>query len=206
MSPAHPTRVRWILVAWVTLVAAVSYLDRVNISIAGHSVSESGCWAHSADLGGCSIGSFSGFMSMRGQIGGAVTAALTPALAKHYGWTAPFLAAAGLCALGAAAWLVVETNKSLVPPGISNAGAELALPGADVGPQPFDPAKTRSVETLSREHEAIARRRTLPSLLKRRVMIDRPPVHATAPTGPVAEACRDNSGKVVSGTAVADSS
>jgi predicted MFS family arabinose efflux permease len=35
-------------------------------------------------------------------------------LADHFGWTAAFLTAAGLCALGAAAWLIVDPNKSLV--------------------------------------------------------------------------------------------
>jgi ACS family glucarate transporter-like MFS transporter len=78
-------------------------------------ISQSAYWALSADLGGHSSGSLSGFMNMGGQIGGAVTAALTPALARHFGWTASFLTAASLCALGAAAWLVVDPNKSLVP-------------------------------------------------------------------------------------------
>jgi ACS family glucarate transporter-like MFS transporter len=78
-------------------------------------ISQSAYWALSADLGGRSSGSLSGFMNMGGQIGGAVTAALTPALARHFGWTASFLTAASLCALGAAAWLVVDPNKSLVP-------------------------------------------------------------------------------------------
>ncbi len=78
-------------------------------------ISQSSYWALSADLGGRSSGSLSGFMNMGGQIGGAVTAGLTPALARHFGWTASFLTAASLCALGAAAWLVVDPNKSLVP-------------------------------------------------------------------------------------------
>ena len=77
-------------------------------------LSQSAYWALSADLGGPSSGSLSGFMNMGGQIGGAVTAALTPVLADHFGWTAAFLTAAGLCALGAAAWLIVDPNKSLV--------------------------------------------------------------------------------------------
>jgi ACS family glucarate transporter-like MFS transporter len=78
-------------------------------------LSQSAYWALSADLGGPSSGSLSGFMNMGGQIGGAVTAALTPVLADHFGWTTAFLTAAGLCTLGAAAWLIVNPNKSLVP-------------------------------------------------------------------------------------------
>jgi len=68
-----------------------------------------------ADIAGKSSGSVSGFMNMGAQIGGAVTASLTPAIAARFGWTASFLVAAGLCLLGAAAWLVVDPTKSLTP-------------------------------------------------------------------------------------------
>jgi ACS family glucarate transporter-like MFS transporter len=73
----------------------------------------------SADIGGKSAGSVSGFMNMGGQIGGAVTASLTPAIANSFGWTTSFLVTAGLCALGSVAWLVVhpegKTSRRLVP-------------------------------------------------------------------------------------------
>jgi MFS family permease len=32
------TKVRWVLIAWIFLVSAIAYLDRVNISIAGQAV------------------------------------------------------------------------------------------------------------------------------------------------------------------------
>src|SRR4029077_4614577 len=38
MPPAKITRVRWLLVFWLFLLSAVSYLDRVNISIAGGAI------------------------------------------------------------------------------------------------------------------------------------------------------------------------
>src|ERR1700716_587578 len=38
MSSAKTTRVRWFLVFWLFVLSAVSYLDRVNISIAGGSI------------------------------------------------------------------------------------------------------------------------------------------------------------------------
>jgi MFS transporter, ACS family, glucarate transporter len=41
MPSAKTTRVRWILVFWLFVLSAVSYLDRVNISIAGGSIAES---------------------------------------------------------------------------------------------------------------------------------------------------------------------
>jgi ACS family glucarate transporter-like MFS transporter len=53
-------------------------------------------------------------MNMGAQIGGAVTASLTPAIASHFGWTASFLAAGGLCVLGAAAWMIVDPERTIV--------------------------------------------------------------------------------------------
>ncbi|HEX3820668.1 MAG TPA: MFS transporter [Candidatus Sulfotelmatobacter sp.] len=38
MASANPTRVRWFLIFWLFVLSAVSYLDRVNISIAGGSI------------------------------------------------------------------------------------------------------------------------------------------------------------------------
>ncbi len=77
-------------------------------------VSQSSFWSVTADLAGRSSGSVSGFMNMGAQIGGAVTAQLTPWIAKYFGWTASFLVAAGLCALGSAAWLFVDPVRTLV--------------------------------------------------------------------------------------------
>ena len=41
MTGAKTSRVRWFLVFWLFILSAVSYLDRVNISIAGGSIAES---------------------------------------------------------------------------------------------------------------------------------------------------------------------
>lgn len=70
-------------------------------------LSQSSFWSVSADIGGKSAGSVSGFMNMGGQFGGALTASLTPAIAAHWGWTASFLVAAALCALGSLLWTFV---------------------------------------------------------------------------------------------------
>jgi ACS family glucarate transporter-like MFS transporter len=70
--------------------------------------SQSCYWSVSADIGKRSAGSVSGVMNMGGQIGGAITATLTPLIANHFGWTASFLVAAGLSAAGAVAWLFVK--------------------------------------------------------------------------------------------------
>jgi len=71
-------------------------------------LSQSSFWSVSADLGGSSAGSVSGLMNMGGQIGAAVTASLTPAIAGRFGWSASFLTAAGLCACGALLWITVN--------------------------------------------------------------------------------------------------
>src|SRR5581483_6505786 len=76
-------------------------------------LSQSSFWSVTADIAGTSCGSVSGFMNMGAQIGGAVTAQITPIIAKHFGWTASFLVAATLCLLGAVAWVFVDPKRTL---------------------------------------------------------------------------------------------
>jgi|ERR1035437_658978 ACS family glucarate transporter-like MFS transporter len=76
-------------------------------------LAQSSYWAVTADIAGASAGSVSGLMNMGGQIGGALTATLTPMIADSFGWTASFLTAAGLCAIGSIAWLFVNPNVQL---------------------------------------------------------------------------------------------
>ncbi|MDE3180202.1 MAG: MFS transporter [Acidobacteriota bacterium] len=76
-------------------------------------LSQSCFFSLSADISGPSSGSVTGFINMGGQIGGAVTASLTPLIAAHYGWTASFLVAAVLCALGGFAWLLINPKGIL---------------------------------------------------------------------------------------------
>jgi MFS transporter, ACS family, glucarate transporter len=71
-------------------------------------LAQSSFWSVSADIAGRSAGSISGFMNMGAQVGGAVTASLTPWIADRFGWTASFLTAAFLCLLGATVWLGVN--------------------------------------------------------------------------------------------------
>ncbi|HKW61007.1 MAG TPA: MFS transporter [Candidatus Acidoferrum sp.] len=76
-------------------------------------LSQSSFWSVSADIGGASSGSVSGFMNMGNQIGGMITASLTPWIASRLGWKAPFFVAAALCLGGAAAWLFVDPRNRL---------------------------------------------------------------------------------------------
>jgi ACS family glucarate transporter-like MFS transporter len=76
-------------------------------------LSQSAYWSVSADVGGSSAGSVSGVMNMGNQIGGVITASLTPALAGSFGWSASFLVAAGVALVGGLAWLFVDPEEKL---------------------------------------------------------------------------------------------
>ncbi|MBS1840866.1 MAG: MFS transporter [Acidobacteria bacterium] len=76
-------------------------------------LSQSSFWSVTADIGGASSGSVSGFMNMGNQIGGVITASLTPLIASWFGWTSAFLVAAVLCLCGALCWLFVDPQKRL---------------------------------------------------------------------------------------------
>jgi len=78
-------------------------------------LSQSSFWSVTADIASGSSGFVSGFMNMGNQFGGALTASLTPAIAARFGWTTSFFVAAGLSVLGAAAWLLVDPERVLVP-------------------------------------------------------------------------------------------
>lgn len=76
-------------------------------------LSQSCFWSITADIAGNSAGSVSGVMNMGAQLGGAVTASLTPLIADQFGWPASFLTATALCVAGAAAWLLVDPSATL---------------------------------------------------------------------------------------------
>jgi ACS family glucarate transporter-like MFS transporter len=76
-------------------------------------LSQSCFWSVTADFAGTFAGVVSGAMNMGCQIGGAVTATLTPLIAAHFGWQASFMTATVLAVLGAAAWLLVDPSSRL---------------------------------------------------------------------------------------------
>ena len=76
-------------------------------------ISQSSFWSVSADIAGDNSGIFSSIMNMGGQIGGAVTASLTPWIALRYGWTTSFAIAAALALISAACWLTVHPDRPL---------------------------------------------------------------------------------------------
>ncbi|UWZ85393.1 MFS transporter [Occallatibacter riparius] len=88
---------------------------------------QSSFWSVSADIAGESAGVVSAVMNMGAQIGGAVTASLTPWIAQHFGWTTSFLVAAILAVAGAIAWLAVDPETKLVSAVIDNLAASKGL-------------------------------------------------------------------------------
>ncbi len=80
-------------------------------------IAQSSFWAVSADIGGRSAGSVSGFMNMGAQSASVLSASLTPWIAQQFHWTSSFLVAGSLGLLGALAWLTVDPQHPLaVPP------------------------------------------------------------------------------------------
>ena len=79
-------------------------------------LSQSSFWAVSADIAGARSGVVSGVMNMGCQIGGAVTASLTPYIAGRMGWIAAFVFAAALAGVGGAMWLLVNPERGFTAP------------------------------------------------------------------------------------------
>jgi MFS transporter, ACS family, glucarate transporter len=76
-------------------------------------LSQSSFFSVSVDIAGRSSGVFSSIVNMGGQIGGAVTASLTPWIAQRFGWTSSFGAASVLALIGAVCWMVVHPERPL---------------------------------------------------------------------------------------------
>ena len=76
-------------------------------------LSQSSFFSVSVDIAGPNSGVFSSIVNMGGQIGGAVTASLTPWIAQHFGWTSSFGTAAVLAVIGAFCWMVVHPERPL---------------------------------------------------------------------------------------------
>ena len=104
MNLLAPTRVRWILVGWIALMGASAFLDRVNISIAAHFISQD---FHLSDVQLGKI--FSAFFVGYGlfQIAG--------------GWAVDRLGARRTLALGAAWWAAFTALTASFPAGIAQA-------------------------------------------------------------------------------------
>ncbi|WP_213804717.1 MFS transporter [Granulicella sp. dw_53] len=77
-------------------------------------LSQSSFWSASVDIAGRNSGVFSSMVNMGGQLGGAVTASLTPWVAQRFGWGTSFGISAGLAVVGALCWMTVHPERTLV--------------------------------------------------------------------------------------------
>lgn len=78
--------------------------------------SQSSFWSVAIDIAGARSGIFSSITNMSGQIGGAITASLTPWIASRFGWTTSFAVAAGFSVLGALCWTLVHPERPFTNP------------------------------------------------------------------------------------------
>jgi len=76
-------------------------------------LSQSSFWAVSADIAGEISGVVSGVMNTCCQIGGALTASLTPFLASRYGWRSAFFFGAAMAVVGGLMWLLVDPRPAV---------------------------------------------------------------------------------------------
>lgn len=76
-------------------------------------LAQSAYWSVTADFAGPHSGVVSGVMNMGCQVGGAITASLTPWIADEFGWTSAFFTAAALAVVGALAWVFVDPTRTL---------------------------------------------------------------------------------------------
>jgi ACS family glucarate transporter-like MFS transporter len=76
-------------------------------------LSQSCFFSITADFAGTFAGVVAGAMNMCCQLGGAVTASLTPLIAAHFGWEASFQTATALAVCGGLAWLAVDPRERL---------------------------------------------------------------------------------------------
>jgi ACS family glucarate transporter-like MFS transporter len=104
MNSLAPTRIRWVLVAWVFVMGAISFIDRVNISIAGHSISQD-FHLNDVQLGKIFSAFFIGYGLF--QIAG--------------GWAVDRLGPRRTLALGAAWWAAFTALTASFPAGIAHA-------------------------------------------------------------------------------------
>jgi ACS family glucarate transporter-like MFS transporter len=77
-------------------------------------LSQSAYWSAAIDIAGSNSSVFSSIVNMGGQIGGAVTASLTPWIAQRFGWTTSFATAAGFAVLSAIFWFTVHPERPLL--------------------------------------------------------------------------------------------
>lgn len=90
-------------------------LGVLTLALGGGAIylSQSSFWSVAADIAGRHTGVVSGMMNVGAQLGGAVTASLTPWIATNYGWIAAFGTGAALVITGTIAWAMVDPRRQI---------------------------------------------------------------------------------------------
>jgi MFS transporter, ACS family, glucarate transporter len=118
---------------FIAMGTAVHSARLASIVLAGGAgalyLSQSAFWSVTSDIAGHSSGSVSGVMNMGGQIGGVVTASLTPVIAKYFGWGTSFFVAAGVCGIGSLLWFWVHPERELISPEVIPVSVESKASG-----------------------------------------------------------------------------
>ena len=73
-------------------------------------------WASTTDLSKTHAGTLSGLMNTGANLGGAISPALTPWIAKHWGWPTSLGTAAAIAILGGIMWLRIDPTRGLHQP------------------------------------------------------------------------------------------
>jgi MFS transporter, ACS family, glucarate transporter len=88
---------------WLSCVAMFGMESTVGVS-----------WAITLDIGADSAGAVSSVMNTSGNLGGAISSALSAYLVTFFGWNAPFLVMAGLSVLAAVLYLKINASQRLL--------------------------------------------------------------------------------------------
>jgi MFS family permease len=88
---------------WLSCVAMFGMESTVGVS-----------WAITLDIGADSAGAVSAVMNTSGNLGGAISSALSAYLVTFFGWNAPFLVMAGLSVLAAVLYLRINASQRLL--------------------------------------------------------------------------------------------
>jgi sugar phosphate permease len=108
------------LIAGVCIPIAVTIADPVvsiaffSLALFGLELTVGNSWAVTLDIGGSYAGSVSAVMSMFGNIGGAIYAALMGYLVAAYSWHVAFYGLAAFAVLGAALFMFIDISRPLV--------------------------------------------------------------------------------------------
>jgi ACS family glucarate transporter-like MFS transporter len=70
-------------------------------------------WASMIEIAGDDSGAAGGILNTGGNIGGTLSASVTPLIATSFGWDVAFFYAAGMSALSGVLWLWITPHRSM---------------------------------------------------------------------------------------------